>query len=146
MRFQTPQFIDIEDKIFGPLTFKQFIYIAGAAGICVLLWFFLPRFLAILLGAPVAALGAALAFYKVNDRPFISVVESFFNYTTGAKLYIWKKEEKKPTPKTAAERSAPATAMYVPKLSQSKLKDLTWQLDIKENENPVTRDNNRNAI
>ena len=35
MRFEVPQFVDIEDKIFGPLTFKQFIYIAGGAGVSV---------------------------------------------------------------------------------------------------------------
>jgi hypothetical protein len=29
MQFRVPQFIDIEDKLFGPLTFKQFIYLAG---------------------------------------------------------------------------------------------------------------------
>ena len=32
MRFQVPQFIEIESKIFGPLTFKQFIYLAGGGG------------------------------------------------------------------------------------------------------------------
>jgi len=30
--------------------------------------------------------------------------------------------------------------VYVPKLSESKLKELTWSLDIKENQNPVTED------
>ena len=27
MQYQVPQFIEVEDKIFGPLTFKQFLYI-----------------------------------------------------------------------------------------------------------------------
>ena len=43
MRFQVPQFIEIEDKIFGPLTIKQFIYIAGGAGLCFILFRFLVR-------------------------------------------------------------------------------------------------------
>ena len=30
--------------------------------------------------------------------------------------------------------------IYVPKLSDSKLHDLTWSLDIKESLNPVTRE------
>ncbi len=33
MRFEVPQFIDVEDKIFGPFTFKQFLYLAGGAGL-----------------------------------------------------------------------------------------------------------------
>src|SRR3989344_3717953 len=94
MRFQVPQFIEVEDKIFGPLTFKQFIYVAGGGGICVLLFIFLPNFLALLISLPVALFAAALAFYKVNGKPFINVVEAFFNYSLTNKLYIWKKEDK----------------------------------------------------
>jgi hypothetical protein len=135
MRFQVPQFLEIEDKLFGPLTFKQFIYIAGSIGIAVVLFMFLPNFIAFLLSAPVVAFGVALAFYKMNDKPFISVVEAFIKFHTSGKLYLWQKEEKVPT---AANREAkPIEQVYVPRLSQSKLKDLTWSLDIKENNNPV---------
>ncbi len=34
MQFKVPQFLDIEDKIFGPFTFREFVYLAGAAGLC----------------------------------------------------------------------------------------------------------------
>ena len=137
MRYQVPQFIEVEDKIFGPFTFKQFIYLAGAAGICVVAFTFLPKFFALLVSMPVAVFGAALAFYKVNDKPFINVVESFFNYLMTNKLYIWRKEEKAPVATTIQAKSP--DQIYVPKLSESKLKELTWSLDIKENQNPVTK-------
>lgn len=141
MRFQVPQFIDVEDKIFGPLTFKQFIYLGGGAGICTVIFLFLPsKFLAFIIAAPIAVFSIALAFYKINDKPFIFLVEAFFKYATASKLYIWKKEEKKAVPKATVEREKPIEELYVPKLSDSKLKDLTWQLDIKENQNPVTQD------
>jgi hypothetical protein len=139
MRFQVPQFIEIEDKLFGPLTFKQFIYIAGAVGLCVIFFSLLPMFVAIILSVPVAVFGAALAFYKVNERPFIQVVEDFLHYSTSSKLYVWKKEDKKPVVKEI-EAGKPAPQIYVPKLSDSKLKDLSWSLDIKENQNPITKD------
>ena len=138
MRFQVPQFIDVEDKIFGPLTFKQFIYVAGGVGLCVVLFTFLPKFLAILISIPAMLLAAALAFYKVNDKPFIRVIEAFLNYTLTNKLYVWKKEEKKPIANDRPD--AAPEQIYVPKLSDSKLKELTWSLDIKENQNPVTKD------
>jgi len=32
MRFEVPQFIEVEDKIFGPFTWKQFIYLMGGEG------------------------------------------------------------------------------------------------------------------
>lgn len=130
MRFQVPQFIEVEDKIFGPLTFRQFVYLAGGIGFVVILYSFLPTFLAILFGAPVIILGAALAFYKVNNRPFISVVESFLRFRLNKKLYLWRKEQKKIPKKGAVEKVA--LTPHVPKLSESKLKDLAWSLDIKE--------------
>ena len=140
MRFQVPQFIEVEDKIFGPLTFKQFIYIAGGIGFCVVLFIFLPKFLAIIIGLPVILLAASLAFYKVNDKPFINVVEAFIKYLFTNKLYIWKKEDKIIDNRQKTMNNKSIEQVYVPKLSESKLKELTWSLDIKENQNPVTEE------
>ena len=131
MRFQVPQFIEIEDKIFGPFTFKQMVYVAGSAGIAFVLWTFLPHFIAILIGVPVITFGLALAFYKINKRPFINVVESAFTYVISSRLYIWKKSEKKIKKKEKGEEQKKSIT-YVPKLSESKLKDLSWSLDIQE--------------
>lgn len=133
MKFQVPQYIDVEDKIFGPLTVKQFIYLSGSGGIVFILWSFLPLFPAILIAAPVVALGLALALYKVNNRPFIHVVESAIKFSMANRLYIWKKREitigKNEEQHKVVETE---TDMFVPKLSDSKLKDLAWSLDIQE--------------
>ncbi len=129
MRYQVPQFIEIEDKIFGPLTFKQFLYLAGGAGLSYILFHFLPFFIAIFPIAGVLGLSVALAFYKVNNRPFILMLESAFNYSLSHKLYIWKKEDKIIEEKNEVRASS---SIYVPKLSDSKLKDLTWSLDIND--------------
>ncbi len=138
MRFQVPQFLEIEDKIFGPFTFKQFIYLGGSVGIAVVLFMFLPTFIAIFLGIPVVAFGAALAFYKVNEKPFVSMVEAFLKYQMGGKLYLWNKDDADPV--ISMRTPNQISQVYVPKLSQSKLKDLSWSLDIKDNTNPVTKD------
>jgi len=130
MRFQVPQFIEVEDKIFGPLTFKQFIYLAGSGGVVIAAFSFLPKFFAFLIAAPVAILGVALAFYKVNNRPFILIVESFFKYFSKERLYVWKKEDKRPT-KSGVDSKVANPMVYIPKLSNSKLKDLSWQLGVK---------------
>ncbi len=127
MQFQVPQFIEVEDKIFGPLTFKQFIYLVGGGGISFVIYSVLPFFLAILLIVPVAALSLALAFYKINNKPFIGVLEAAFKYAFGNKLYIWKKSERQAVHK---EESAVSPNVYVPKISDSKLKDLSWSLDV----------------
>ncbi len=130
MRYQVPQFIEVEDKIFGPLTLKQFLYVSGGAAIGFILWSSLPQFLALLIGIPVVGFFMALAFYQSNGRPFVNTVESAVKYFFATKLYIWKKEEKKPSAKKTEENTH--TELYVPKLSDSKLKELTWSLDINE--------------
>ncbi len=128
MRFQVPQFIEVEDKIFGPLTFKQFIYIAGGVGIAFVVYSILPLFFAILFIVPVVGFSLALAFYKINNKPFISVMEYALKYTLSNKLYVWKKEKNIPKKEKVAEDINPNT--YIPKLSDSKLKDLSWSLDV----------------
>ncbi len=136
MRFQVPQFIDIEDKIFGPLTIKQFIYIAGGAGLCFILFRFLPLIIVIPVGVVIIGFSFGLAFYKINNKPLIYVIQSAFGYYVSSKLYLWKKKDKSPEKAVQAgmgETNLPP--IYVPKLSQSKLHDLTWSLDIKENLN-----------
>ncbi len=127
MRFKVPQFIDIEDKIFGPLTFKQFVYLAGGIGICYLALRLLPFFFGALISLPVAGLALALAFYKINEKPFIHTLEAFLRYHSKSKLYLWQKqksESKKTIPDeitTSHERSV---------LTKSKLKTLSWSLDV----------------
>lgn len=128
MQFQVPQFIDIEDKIFGPLTFKQFIYLAGGGGILFVLYKTLPFFFTILLGVPLAIFALLLAFYKINNKPFIYIVEAYISYMFQSKLYIWKKEVKKNETKEVVPGAKPSIPL--PKLSDSKLKDLAWSLDI----------------
>lgn len=140
MRFQVPQFIEVEDKIFGPLTFKQFIYVGGGVGVCAVFFTLLPKFLAILLSIPIVALAAALAFFKVNERPFALLIEDFIKFHIGSKLYIWKKIEKKGSETTPAGSSSEPKQLYVPKLSGSKLRDLTFALDVKQQANPVTEE------
>jgi len=141
MRFQVPQFIDIEDKIIGPFTLKQFVYLAGGAGMAYMAYAFLPGFISLFLVLGIGALALALTFYRVNNKPFIDFLESAFLYYTKEKLYIWKKEDRKPVTK---EASAPLpNQVYVPKLSDSKLKELSWSLDINENQNPLTGQDGR---
>lgn len=133
MRFQVPQFIDVEDKIFGPLTLKQFIYLAGGAAVGVVGVLFLGTFLGLLVASPIVILALALAFYKVNNRPFVNTLESAFRYSLKDKLYIWSKKEPK---EGSAEKSQNEkySSLVVPNLSGNKLKNLSWELDVKKKE------------
>jgi hypothetical protein len=144
MEYQVPQFIEVEDKLIGPLTLKQFIYVAGASGLCIVFFVYLPITFALLSSAPVVALAAALAFYKVNGKPFIEVLEAGFNYYTRAKLFLWKHQEPGAAQQAATAASAATAAAAAaprrgtPKLTRGKLTELAWSLDVSSSGKPTT--------
>ena len=123
MEYQVPQFIEVEDKIIGRLTLRQFIYLAGTAGLCVVFFSYIPITFAVLLSAPVVGLGVALAFYKVNGKPFIEMLEAGFNYYMSEKLLLWKQAEPTQEESSASARAASA--------AEAALAELAWSLDVK---------------
>lgn len=132
MRFQIPQFIDVEDKIFGPFTLKQFIYLAGGASVALVCVTFFGVFFGLLISSPIVVASLALAFYKINNRPFIYTVESAFKYMTKDKLYIWQKKEA--GEETSSSTPKKYTTLVVPNISESRLRDMNWELDVKKKE------------
>ena len=79
MQFKVPQFLEIEDKIFGPFTFKQFVYVAGGAGAAFIAWTYLPHWIAIFLVVPIIAL-ASIAAKVVRDRLMTRLAKEFPEY------------------------------------------------------------------
>lgn len=133
MQFQVPQFIEVEDKIFGPFTFKQFIWMGGGAGLSYILWRILPPVAAIPPIVLVVAFAAALAFFEYNGRPFILALEHGFYFIIRPRLYLWNNARKPAAKKSAATTQAlEHPDVYIPRLSESRLHDLAWNLDIQE--------------
>ncbi len=133
MQFQVPQFLEIEDKIFGPFTFRQFIYMIGGLGLCYVFYRLLGFFWGFIPIALIAGFAGALAFYRPNNKPFINMVESAFHYFFQDKLYIWRKEAKNKD--GVRERALPVAnkaeaTLAAAKLSGGKLRDLAWSLDV----------------
>lgn len=141
MRFEVPQFIDIKDKIFGPFTFVQFIFVAGGGALGYLVIRLVPTFFKWPLAAIPAGFGIALAFFKYNGRPFTATVQAFAMYLFATKLYLWrqrpaKKEETmtKPPETKETEQNNKADEEEAQRLSDQRLHDLAWNLDILEHE------------
>jgi hypothetical protein len=136
MRYEVPQFIDIKDKIFGPLTFAQFVYLLGGAGLIYMLFRFLPGFIAFIIALPVGIFVAMLAFYKINGRPFIAIVEAAIKYAFRDRMYLW--QYRKVPPKLASDtereqsRMQDRLAASVPLkgIPESKMQDLSTGLNI----------------
>jgi len=129
MRFIVPQFIDVEDKVIGPFSFKQFMYLAGGGGIAFSLYKMLPAIIAIPLALAVAGLALALTFYKVNGKPFVFVMQAFFAYIVQSKLYLWRPRTTKAKEVKIEEKKETKTSS-IPRLTESRLSDLSWSLDV----------------
>ncbi len=135
MQFKVPQFIDIEDKIFGPFTFREFIFLLGGGGMIFIIYKILGFWLGLILIIPVAGFTIGLVFVKFNGKTFLYYVEAFFNYVISNKLYIWKQRLVKKTTKEEEKVEVPTKISNVPMLSENKLKDLSWSLDVQERNN-----------
>ena len=92
MRFKVPQYIEIEDKIIGPLTLKQFVYLLGGGGILAILWFLLNLALFIIVAIPIVTFFLLLTFYQYKGRPLAHLIGPFVAYMIKPRLYLWKKK------------------------------------------------------
>lgn len=106
---------------------------AGGAGICFVFYKAVGFLWGILPILAIAAFSLALAFYRPNNKPFVSMVEAMFKYLTQSKLYVWKKEkvlvENKNNAGPQAGTAEPQQYQEA-KLTGDKLKDLAWSLDV----------------
>lgn len=138
MRFEVPQFIEVEDKIFGPFTWKQFIYLMGGGGIAAVLFITTPLIVFVIIGLPIGGLAILLAFYPVNNRPFSVYLEAMLRFMSGTKLYLWRRQNNivyEDRNEPATENVQPKEAaidqnMHVPTVTKNHLSNLSHQLEL----------------
>ena len=124
MQFEVPQFIEIEDKIFGPFTWRQFLYLGGGGGMCVVLLLTLPLYISIVPIILIGTLTGALAFYPVNNRPFSHFLEAMYNHYRRDRLYLWQQKREI----VYKEQFTPSTTIrnpLLPPLQNGSRKDIT---------------------
>lgn len=96
MQYRVPQFIEKESKIAGPFTLKQAMIVGISGGIIFTMYFSFGEdsmFLFLILSGIIAGGAIAMAFLKIDGRPFTQMMVYFFNYSIMPKLYLWKRKE-----------------------------------------------------
>jgi hypothetical protein len=93
MRFQVPQFIDYEMKIFGPFNFRQFIFVATAGAICFVLYFTISFAKFLLITIILMGGTCALAFIKIEGRPITTILMNFLKFSVSSRIYLWRRKE-----------------------------------------------------
>lgn len=99
MAVKIPQNIDKEDKLVGPLTLKQFLYILGAGSLIFITYqYYIEEYLYftefIIISILISALALFLAFLKINGRPSIIFLGNILSYIFTAKTRFWITDNK----------------------------------------------------
>lgn len=89
MMFNVPQFIDVEDKIAGPLTWRQLLWMIGMGAVVLMLFMFLDGALLFVAATPVVLLFLLFAFYRPGGQSFIQYVMSAFFFLFRPKVMMW---------------------------------------------------------
>lgn len=89
MEFIVPKFIEREMRVIGPLTLKQFGFLAGVGAICFIVYYlYRPLFWPALIF--IGGGGAALAFLKIREESLPKIIVNFLKFLLSPKVYTWK--------------------------------------------------------
>ncbi|MDO8499249.1 MAG: PrgI family protein [bacterium] len=127
-QFVVPQFIDVEDKIFGPITTRQFIILL-VAGLFLFLTYKLADFSLFIFGfILVGGIAVVLAFVRINGQPFHYFLLNIFQTMRRPGLRIWRKDYSKQELEELRLNTIvkiPEPAPVIPHISYSRLRDLS---------------------
>jgi len=87
-----PQFLDVESKIIGAITARQFLIMLGVLLVDFAIYrVFLNIFVVLILGVPVLGIGLIFSFARVNGQPFHFSVLNFIQTFRKPHLRVWDK-------------------------------------------------------
>ena len=131
MQYKIPQNIDMEDKIIGPLTLIQFLYVLAGGVVDYLLLIAFKGGWVWALVIPIGLFALALAFIKIQDQPLSHFVKAGIIYLGRPKIRLWHRqglaiEIVKAKPKKI-KKAAPSPPKR--KIEKSELEKLAYMLD-----------------
>lgn len=91
MRYQVPQFVDIEDKIIGPLTLRQFLIYMVTVMLLVPVYLASDISLFITAAIPILGIAALFAHFKLHGRSLITIIGHAAAFITRGQLFLWRR-------------------------------------------------------
>jgi hypothetical protein len=134
MQFAVPQFTEVEDKLIGPLTLKQFLVILASGAVIMFFYsIFGINIFFFIFAIPLGILGLALAFGKFNGRPLFGYIGAFIAYLSRPQVRVFKREEVTVSMTFKTEKKAEPIVVdkTIEEPNQSRLKKLAYLLDQK---------------
>lgn len=129
MMFSVPQFIDVEDKIAGPLTWKQLLWMIGMGATLLVFYGMFDIALFIIAAVPTVLVFVALAFYRPNGFPLTTFIFYAVLFIFRPKVSVWERPARQqPITKVPKEKIATADTR-AKHIDQEKLTELARILD-----------------
>lgn len=91
MRFQVPQFVDIEDRIIGPFTLKQFLMYVAAVLLLVPVYLVSDLSLFFTIAIPVLGVAALFAHFRLHGKSLFTVLYNAARFLTHSQMYLWRR-------------------------------------------------------
>jgi hypothetical protein len=150
MQFAVPQFTEVEDRLIGSLTLKQFLVLLGTGGLVLFFWSILgPNIIFFILSLPISVFGVAAALGRYNGRPMFSYLMPFAAFITSSKYMVFKREPVTISMVKAEIKEVKQEPIKLEEMesADSRLKKLAYMLDQKtEEEEEIITSDHRNII
>ncbi len=127
--FSVPQFIDVEDKIVGPLTWKQLGWMIGMGVVIMLFFKLFDTALFVIATIPVVLLFVAFAFYKPNGFPMTTFVFYAILFLFRPKVAVWRKSADKSPETKPVDTPPPVQTKPIKEINNEKLQAFAKILD-----------------
>ncbi len=88
-----PQYIDVEDKIAGPLTWKHIGWMFAGGAVLLFAFTLLDTTTFIIAAVPITIFTGALIFYRPSGVPLVQFIGFGFTYLFRPKVYTWQRED-----------------------------------------------------
>lgn len=136
MRYLVPQFLETQQRIWGPFTFANFVIFVSVAGALFVFYMITNNVpLVIVMGIILMSITLGLMFYRYNGRPVTAFLTYMVRHLFGARRYLWKGIEQQETiaefitiegkiPEPKGEASTPS-----PRASMEAIEELSKMLD-----------------
>ncbi len=128
-QFVVPQFIEVEDKIFGPITTRQFIILLVGSLLVFISFKLADIALFIFLLSLIGGSSLVLAFIRINGQPFHLFLLNIIQTLKRPSLRIWDKNYKDAELKILIKEGVAEEVIEeikrAPKISYNRLRDLS---------------------
>ena len=128
-QFIVPQFIDVENKILGPLSVRQFLEILATGGVIFIAYELFSFWIFAIVSVFAIAIGGTFAFVKINSQPFHLFAIVIVQTLRRPNLKVWQPGQYEKPVKIKEKKKAEVMVAPKEEVAPSRLTELSLMVD-----------------